>query len=73
MFSTIVNAVAPAYVDTPMLKFNRLINKNFDDSIKSIQPLGLISPEAAAKEILNLLESDCCAGTIRFLNAGMQY
>lgn len=68
-----INALAPAYVDTPMLKFNRLIDRNFAQNVTQVQPLGLISAQAAAQELLALLESSSCTGTIRYLNGGMRY
>lgn len=68
-----INALAPAYVDTPMLKFNRLIDRNFATNVRKIQPLGLLSPQAVAHELAALLESTCCTGTIRYVNGGMRY
>lgn len=68
-----INALAPAYVDTPMLKFNRLIDRNFATNVRKIQPLGLLSPQAVASELHALLESTCCTGTIRYVNGGMRY
>lgn len=68
-----INALAPAYVDTPMLKFNRMIDRNFAQNVTQVQPLGLISPQTAAQELAELLESTSCTGTIRYLNGGMRY
>ena len=68
-----INALAPAYVDTPMLKFNRLIDRNFATNVRKVQPLGLLSPQAVASELHALLESTCCTGTIRYVNGGMRY
>ena len=56
-----------------MLKFNRMIDRNFAQNVTQVQPLGLISPQTAAQELAELLESTSCTGTIRYLNGGMRY
>ena len=52
-----VNAVRPAFVDTPRLAGLNEITGSVEESLKSsgYQPLGLVTPEEVAKVVLFLL------------------
>jgi len=72
--NTTINAIRPAFVDTPMIAANDDIVGNFEQEIinNGFQPMGLIPPKYVAKLAVHLLSDDAkyTTGMIIPINAG---